>query len=393
MSVTWVVLGSQGLKQYQSIREDAIRKLNVSENSNRSPGAGLIGDAFHNGTTVLDDVTHWHDYLRRLVRRSDQMSPRILDLLDRFILLEDPKSRISSAELHEKLEDIVVLGERDADELDSTLGPIANSILASIIDYNFQAPGSLEDRVRREITATKENGSKGLDFGRSAKSKRYENIVPGKVAHRQVLQRQMPTSSSTILSSEDGQTQEDLYESPIEDVDEVESDLRIPGDPASRVPHELPLGWTLRPGTVVNEAHNWKLPEAAHREQPAGVYAADVTPKPPDLVRPSHTLVAAVQQAASPGTNSTKFIDAEPNTQFPLSTAQTNASPSPRPEEPPASLQPRNPPLSHTDVLLKLRKKQKGPMSYFAKPDPFLKDFLTGRDLVSAKIHKILSNL
>lgn len=106
---TWVVLGSQAYENYGKRRELAISDL---RQQTQKPGSRNIlptcSDAFHDGRKVLLAVSEWHDYLRNSSRRADTITPLILDLIDREMLLEHPQGRLTSVQLCQKLDEILL---------------------------------------------------------------------------------------------------------------------------------------------------------------------------------------------------------------------------------------------------------------------------------------------
>ncbi|KAK8086767.1 hypothetical protein PG994_001741 [Apiospora phragmitis] len=95
VAATWVILGRQGVSVYEKLRQNAINKLR-SPQSERQPTAA---DAFHDGHEILRAVTDWHSHLRSSVRKSDSITPKILDLIDDEMLRREPQQRIPSCEL------------------------------------------------------------------------------------------------------------------------------------------------------------------------------------------------------------------------------------------------------------------------------------------------------
>lgn len=49
-------------------------------------GCSNYGDYFHNGVDVLNDVVQWHKVLRNNTRRSDWVTTKVLDIVDRHML-------------------------------------------------------------------------------------------------------------------------------------------------------------------------------------------------------------------------------------------------------------------------------------------------------------------
>ena len=100
---TWIVLGYQGVKQFRIVRKLQIQDLINSQASNPSqhPSTqGLAkGDYFHDGHDVLRGVKEWHAYLRTVLRPTDTMTARVLDLVDRDMLLGCAEKRIKAGKL------------------------------------------------------------------------------------------------------------------------------------------------------------------------------------------------------------------------------------------------------------------------------------------------------
>lgn len=58
-----------------------------------------LGDSFHDGFEVLPEVTHWHEYLRRLARKSDNLTRRVLDLVDKKMLVGQVELRAETSDI------------------------------------------------------------------------------------------------------------------------------------------------------------------------------------------------------------------------------------------------------------------------------------------------------
>ncbi|GAW17183.1 hypothetical protein ANO14919_066360 [Xylariales sp. No.14919] len=95
IAATYVVLGKEGVKQYRLLRQSAIESLGIG-----------IGDPFHNKEQVLTDVTDWHKYLRNTIRKDDCYTAKVLDLVDRHMLIIPGEQRITGATLSEELRHI-----------------------------------------------------------------------------------------------------------------------------------------------------------------------------------------------------------------------------------------------------------------------------------------------
>ncbi|KAI0970661.1 hypothetical protein F4678DRAFT_114797 [Xylaria arbuscula] len=186
VAVTWVTLGSQGIKQFETVRQAVIEK--VKSHPETTTAHDLCGDTFHDGSSVLENVTNWHHYLRRVMRKSDPISSEILDLIDEEVFGQDGDSRLTSAALYERLSELLATA-KDMDE------QIAESIIECIVSFDKRAPSTMKEysNQRREeaekLIQLEADGSK-----HSNKSASLTNIGPAKVAHRHVLDR--PNQSS-----------------------------------------------------------------------------------------------------------------------------------------------------------------------------------------------------
>lgn len=95
VAATYVVAGKEGVKQYHLLRQQASFKS----------GRG-VGDVFHDTEKVLREVTEWHRYLRTIVRAQDAYTSRVLDIVDKFMLITPGESRISGQVLTSTLFEI-----------------------------------------------------------------------------------------------------------------------------------------------------------------------------------------------------------------------------------------------------------------------------------------------
>ncbi|CZR54532.1 uncharacterized protein PAC_04416 [Phialocephala subalpina] len=93
IAATWVILGAEGIKQYQRLRLKAIATLIQTQTLQSSPGTGQLklnrGDYFHDGFKVLPEI-----------------SSSVLDLIDTGMLVGDSKQRMTSIKLCEQLKAI-----------------------------------------------------------------------------------------------------------------------------------------------------------------------------------------------------------------------------------------------------------------------------------------------
>jgi hypothetical protein len=119
-AATWVILGYPGIKTFSTLRRQSLDKL-CSEDNNGEPEAQpntnvnipRRGDYFHDGSTVLAIVTSWHAFLRSSVRRSDMITTKVLDIIDRGLLVSDITKRFDAHTLYIQLELAISEGKKE----------------------------------------------------------------------------------------------------------------------------------------------------------------------------------------------------------------------------------------------------------------------------------------
>jgi hypothetical protein len=96
VAATWIVLGFQGIRQYEQLRQ--LAPANCQN--------GTMHDRFHDGWNVLPEVINWHNYLRGHLRHSDTTTELVLDLIENNLLRSESGARPDSEKLCKKLQEI-----------------------------------------------------------------------------------------------------------------------------------------------------------------------------------------------------------------------------------------------------------------------------------------------
>ncbi|GAP90375.1 putative serine threonine protein kinase [Rosellinia necatrix] len=187
VAVTWVVLGLQGIKQFQAVRGAAVKAIKESRSSNIYTAKTLQGDIFHDGFTVLEDVTNWHKYLRQVMRRSDPISHQLLDLIDEKVLGRDKESRLTSAMLHTELMKLLDEAQKIAHE------PISESIIKSMVDLDRAVLSTMKEYEQQVQASSPNRKEDGLEDVKGSAC--ITNTVATRVAHRQILEATLSQSS------------------------------------------------------------------------------------------------------------------------------------------------------------------------------------------------------
>ncbi|KAI0206604.1 hypothetical protein F4808DRAFT_466627 [Astrocystis sublimbata] len=136
VAATYAVLGKEGVKQYRLFRENGIKSLGIG-----------IGDPFHDKVRVLGAVTDWHKHLRNNLRRDDCYTAKVLDVVDKKMLITPGESRISGTDLCQELKAIDDEAIRSTDD--------SLDYIAGFIDkVTHLSKGSISDLedVPREIS-------------------------------------------------------------------------------------------------------------------------------------------------------------------------------------------------------------------------------------------------
>lgn len=107
LAVTWTILGFTGILQFNELRKRTIQRLHDSRRDQNVGDEDPEGDQFHDGHQLLDVVTEWHRYLLGRVRICDTISVQVIDLVDKRMLVTDPRSRINADELCSQLHKII----------------------------------------------------------------------------------------------------------------------------------------------------------------------------------------------------------------------------------------------------------------------------------------------
>ena len=140
MAATWVVLGYQGIQQFNKLREKAIKGLVQEQRLHpHLQGSYLsldLGDYFHNGRQVLSDVISWHDFLRSHLRKTDQITGKVLEVVDQKMLLPS-SDRINAENLCTALNRILASNQAE------TKPSIPKTIMEALLEVDEEAPSSI----------------------------------------------------------------------------------------------------------------------------------------------------------------------------------------------------------------------------------------------------------
>jgi len=151
VAATWIVLGYHGIEHFTKLRmnavDNAIKRLKSHEPNSKIKLTA--GNFFHDGRTVLPEITQWHKFLRDSARKTDKTTSLVLDLVDKRMLqpLEGQfRSRISSKDLCKECQRILSESRKsDATEIPSSIAVILDQMKNNndvIIPSNSQSSSS-----------------------------------------------------------------------------------------------------------------------------------------------------------------------------------------------------------------------------------------------------------
>jgi hypothetical protein len=93
-AATWIVLGRTGVRQYILLRQRAVesalaRALDQGAKLDKAPYKHVYKkDCFHDGHRLLPEITEWHTFLRSVLRPTDMMTRKVLDLIDKQLFMD-----------------------------------------------------------------------------------------------------------------------------------------------------------------------------------------------------------------------------------------------------------------------------------------------------------------
>jgi hypothetical protein len=105
-----MVRGYAGYEDFAGIRRFAVDQVIDRCKYSRQETPLSRGSFFHDGQDLLPAVVDWHQLLRKSLRIGDQITNRVLDLVEKKMLISNPDKRISAKKLVQELN---VLVEQD----------------------------------------------------------------------------------------------------------------------------------------------------------------------------------------------------------------------------------------------------------------------------------------
>jgi hypothetical protein len=126
VAATWVVLGFQGVRQYETLRR-------------LSPANKNTNDRFHNGIDALPEVKKWHNYLRGHLRQSDTATSMVLDLIEHNMLQTETNNRLGMKALCKRLDKLIKDAKEEAANLETHTKITDNVVLEALLTLEKEA--------------------------------------------------------------------------------------------------------------------------------------------------------------------------------------------------------------------------------------------------------------
>ncbi|KAI0888745.1 uncharacterized protein GGS22DRAFT_196622 [Annulohypoxylon maeteangense] len=197
VSATWVALGYQGVRAYDELRRIAIKKLRERKKRGENITVPAADDAFHNGVDVLPEVSDWHKYLKKVLRVNDTITGRIIDLVDETMLLAESVRPSKCSTLYDSIQSQLVKAQDHYDKLveDGELESVAESVREALLSVENESSlvnsHALDDNGAPDSSSSSQyllhpvERHPRLKSSRINKSRRINEVIQGKVAHRQ----------------------------------------------------------------------------------------------------------------------------------------------------------------------------------------------------------------
>jgi hypothetical protein len=129
VAATWVVLGFQGVRQYEKLR----RLSPANKKGNKTY------ERFHNGTDVLPEIKKWHNYLRGHLRPSDTATSMVLDVIEHNMLQTETYNRLDLKSLCKRLGKIIKDAKEEVSNLDIHTKTTDDLVLKALLNLEEEA--------------------------------------------------------------------------------------------------------------------------------------------------------------------------------------------------------------------------------------------------------------
>jgi len=214
VAATWVVLGLQGVLQFEILRKRA--------------SGDRKSDKFHDGSDVLPHIKLWHDYLRSHIRIADTATARVLDLVEAKMLKKNPADRLTSQDLCKDLDYLLKLAKiaLQTELRDSRIKEVDNVVKQALMEVEEKADIRINNTSVELGVAVKADSPTQSSSGRIpsnhltvaldtyrhqsiriAKVEKLQKVQYAKTAHRkEILEEELGRRTFSIPGSSDQST-------------------------------------------------------------------------------------------------------------------------------------------------------------------------------------------
>ena len=214
------------------MRERAIERINKDQYARRrsltgSTSARTASDSFHDGQEVLPDVTSWHGVLRSALRETDTITSRVLDVVDKKMLLGESRKRSKAKDICKELKQILCENQARPRK------PIPESIMQALLEVDEAAASSEAAGLMSSKSTTGMGKSLTVPQDRKARKSKLLDLPLMKTTHRSEYLK-----SALSAQGVEQDIKHSIHESPTKEVLPVEPPKQPDSVPAS---FSLPL--------------------------------------------------------------------------------------------------------------------------------------------------------
>jgi serine/threonine protein kinase len=176
---TWIVLGKEGLANHRQVRITATEAIARTQIAADPDGLWVPGDFFHNGRDVLPEISSFHAALRKLARRSDNITMGILDIVDRGIFVQADQ-RTTAATICQQVEILLANHQscnedefRDLREVMKAIdSPVPEPVPSSLPLLRDSGTAVIDHAIDASKTATNRRESTSQEEGTKSRSRK-----------------------------------------------------------------------------------------------------------------------------------------------------------------------------------------------------------------------------
>ena len=197
VAATWIVLGFQGIRQYETLR--SLAPANTVK--------GVTYDRFHDGFDVLPEVKKWHNFLRGHIRPSDTVTKKVLNLIERELLQMQHQHRMGTDELCKELARLLMAATEEISNLETNSKDTDGTVLRALLNVEEVAQSQrssekmtnpLQQRLDTTADVTPLDPRQRASMQVKKEEKRKSRRLGQTLYRREILQSELGCLTSTV---------------------------------------------------------------------------------------------------------------------------------------------------------------------------------------------------